>query len=681
MKNKYFMLFILLLLVINLIACKQTNEDILNEFINQYQIENKIEKEYSYKSKTIRTSVDSNMQTVITNEGDILYTIDEEIVYLNITFELEGTKISKEFEYISERNENKVFEEAYKALEIPSETENDLILKNTVRYGKYTFYVTYNSSDPSTLSNNGTIFLSNIDKDVQLSVNLRYKTIEKTIQTNIKILKVNEQEFIDLVKNLIENKTINENINLIKEIEFKNKTIYLTYESSNKEVLSNEGIVTYPNINTEVSLSLHSSIGYTYQFDITVCALTNEEILEKTSKEIIIPSKISENIFLPNSLSNNITCSWESSDQSLITNEGEFLYNGNEAKNIILTCTLKKGEDIMTKEYNTIAIKENHMFIDRTFEGTLNNVCIENGKLVLKENETSGYYETKEIETLEFNEAVASFSAITDKNRTCEMFVSICVDNKWSKYLSYGEWGLGLENKAKDDSDNTAKLVTDEIKTVSNNANKFKLKINLKRKSLDYPSPIVSLLALTLNFVSYEFEKFDINTLPNDVHYDIDNLYQGDVPVIGGSICSATSSTMLLNYKGHSFKGLAAYEHEYIAYLVRDYGNEIFGNWSYNTITIGAFGENAYVKRFTSIEELMFHLANVGPVAASIKGYVINGIKDYNTAGHLIVVSGYKIENGEISFYIDDPNVRSENVIMTKENFISVYRFVSYVVE
>ena len=183
MKNKYFMLFILLLLIINLIACKQTNEDILNEFINQYQIENKIEKEYSYKSKTISTSVDSNMQTVITNEGDILYTIDEEIVYLNITFELEGITISKEFEYISERNENKVFEEAYKALEIPSETDSDLILKNTVRYGKYTFYVTYNSSDPSTLSNNGTIFFSNIDKDVQLSVNLRYETSEKTIQT------------------------------------------------------------------------------------------------------------------------------------------------------------------------------------------------------------------------------------------------------------------------------------------------------------------------------------------------------------------------------------------------------------------------------------------------------------------------------------------------------------------
>ena len=334
----------------------------------------------------------------------------------------------------------------------------------------------------------------------------------------------------------------------------------------------------------------------------------------------------------------------------------------------------------MTEEFKIACAKEEHMFIDRTFEANKTSTHVENGKLVLDKNALQGTYETDVIETKDFTECVASFAAITSTTATCEIMVSLRVNNTWSKYFSYGEWGLGLKNKTTDSKDAIVKMVADEIKTIDKAADAFKLKIVLKRTSSNVESPIVSLIALALNFSNYSYP-VSIASLPNEVKYDIYNLHQNDVPVIGNSICSATSSTMLLNYKGHSFEGLAAYQHEYMAYIVKDYGADIFGNWSYNTIAMGAYGEDAYVKRFYSLEELMYHLATVGPVAASVKGQVINNVRNYNTAGHLLVVSGYKIENGAVTFYIKDPNVNSQNVVMTSQNFENIYRFVSYIVE
>lgn len=108
--------------------------------------------------------------------------------------------------------------------------------------------------------------------------------------------------------------------------------------------------------------------------------------------------------------------------------------------------------------------------------------------------------------------------------------------------------------------------------------------------------------------------------MPKEVVYDVPKLYQGAVPVIGNSICSATSTTMLLKYHGFHFSSFdAEYEHRYIASIVRDYGNNIYGNWVYNTVTMGGYGLNSYVARMYSVDELIYHLAHVGPVALSVK--------------------------------------------------------------
>ena len=102
----------------------------------------------------------------------------------------------------------------------------------------------------------------------------------------------------------------------------------------------------------------------------------------------------------------------------------------------------------MTKEFNIIANQTDHFYLINNFEGTFENVHItKNGKLSLDEGEVIGTFTSKEYSHKGFSEAVASWGALSDDSATCELFVSLKVGDKFSEYISYGEWGLGLQNK------------------------------------------------------------------------------------------------------------------------------------------------------------------------------------------------------------------------------------------
>ena len=189
-------------------------------------------------------------------------------------------------------------------------------------------------------------------------------------------------------------------------------------------------------------------------------------------------------------------------------------------------------------------------------------------------------------------------------------------------------------------------------------------------------------MALAIEYKNYSYP-VDTSILPTTVTNDVPMLRQGIVPEIGGSICSPTSATMLLKYKGLSFADKDEYEHRYIAYLARDYGNEIFGNWVYNTVTISSYGIRSYTMRMYSLEELQYHLANVGPVALSVKGKMVayDKNKSYTTGGHLLVATGYYIDNGKVIFKCNDPAVSEVYVEYAYETIEDVWRMVAYIVE
>ena len=106
-----------------------------------------------------------------------------------------------------------------------------------------------------------------------------------------------------------------------------------------------------------------------------------------------------------------------------------------------------------------------HLIIDKAinFNGEYKNTELTDGKIVLKEGFLDGSYESKEYDVLAFSEAVGSWNCITSKTQTAELQVSVCVNNKWSKFLSYGQWGLGKENYYYNDGDEIADIKVDEI--------------------------------------------------------------------------------------------------------------------------------------------------------------------------------------------------------------------------
>ena len=295
----------------------------------------------------------------------------------------------------------------------------------------------------------------------------------------------------------------------------------------------------------------------------------------------------------------------------------------------------------------------NHNFIARAndlINYEVSNVKKEGKYLVLEDKTKIGSILSPIIETKDFSEIVGSWSCLTSKTSTIELAISVRVGEEWSKYFTYGEWGLGFENLYYNQDDKNVHMDIDEILCKEGNlGNAFRFKVTLKCDAK------LSLVCCTLRIPNYTYP-VDASNLPDYVCYDIPCLNQNMVPKIGHEICSATTATMLLNYKGFSFKDKdSEFEHRYIASLVADNGHHspTYGNWVFNTAVIGAFGVDSYVARHYSWEELKIHLATVGPVGASIRGDV--GL--YKTGGHLIVVRGYRVVDGKTYVICNDPNI------------------------
>ncbi len=488
-----------------------------------------------------------------------------------------------------------------------------------------------------------------------------------------------------------------ENYKYTRQITYENKVIEISWESDKVTSLSNFGIVKPGYVDEDVTLTATFYLEddeYQKEYKVIVPAMTNSVRFDKALKEIEIPETVSGKIDLLTSFVDEaIKVTWQSSHPQIISNTGEY-YSPKQNTEVTLTVILELGSDKMEKNYvvNALVASEkvtvdHHLVLDyvKDFDHNfLENVMIKNDRLVLKDDALEGTYLSKVFEVENLASLVASWGAITSAEATCEIEVRVLVDKKWSMYFSYGAWGLGLKNQPMlNGNDTIAKLSQDEIILKNGKlANAIQYRITLRRDSLMVTSPSLAFVALALDYENYEYQ-IDTTKLPSSVDYDVPKLNQNVVPIIGNSICSPTSSTMLLKYKGHDFSSYDEYENRYIANLAKDYGNDIFGNWTYCTVIIASYNETAYVMRMYSLDELKEHLANVGPVALSVKGTMdaYNTDKSYTTGGHLLVCRGYYEKDGQTIYICNDPNVKEVYVEYSEETIKRVWRMVLYVVE
>lgn len=332
-----------------------------------------------------------------------------------------------------------------------------------------------------------------------------------------------------------------------------------------------------------------------------------------------------------------------------------------------------------------------HQFLMRfkDFKTLGENLILDNDKFVIENNKLEGSYESPIFKATPFSELILSWGATTNKHNSVEVMVKVKVEDKWSKYFSYQPWSFGTKNKSVDDFDNLAKLSVDELKVLNDKlGTHFQFKVILRRNKISDVSPRLSLVSITLKIPNYKYE-VDAKLLPTIVDYEVPKLNQQRVSEIGNSICSPTSCTMMLMYKGEKLEG--EQPHEHIAKLFYDHGNNMFGNWVFNTVGMSSYGYDSYVGRMYSFNELKYHLAKCGPIIVSVGGDL--GV--YKTNGHLLLVRGYKVlENGKTLVIINDPNIneRFEKTYqdgmplfvyyeLPLEVFLKVWKGITYIVE
>lgn len=633
---------------------------------------------------------------VISSEGVVNQPLFDEKVTIKCIASYEDVEKSKSFEVVVKGlGDENILEDIKKDItdKLFTNVYQDIEIKETYTYLGKELQVKYQFSK-DLISENGKVVIPENDEELDVVVTITYGVKDYTIEIkSVKVLSY-ETQLLEAYNAIEMPKEINDNIQLIT----KYKNVVIEWTTDNSRVLTSEGELKYVKEAVEVEFAAMFILSteddehfYDAVYTILCKPYAPEKRLELAEQLISVPQEISSNITLTNEFKYDVVGTWKSSNPDIISNIG--LVNQSEkdehvellltlvcddvTKDLTFTVTVKKADLDGCEKYFG-----GHNLVDRAtdFDSKgFNNVELQGDRLVLKEGALEGYYESNTYKVRDFFCVVGSYSCISSTDATGELLVSIRVGENWSKYITYGEWGLGLNNLYYNDSDSVAKLSTDEIFSVGGDADAIKYKFVMKRKSAETESPKLLLVAFAIEMNNYSYP-IDTTDLPTQKDYDLPKLYQHDVPVIGDSICSATTTTMLLKNKGFDFSNKGyTYEHEFMANMVADRGhnNPTYGNWSYNMIAAGAFGVEAYVARMYSWEELKAYLATNGPVGASIAGNF--GI--YTTGGHLIVVRGYREENDQTYVICNDPNVKGVYYEVTLSIFMNTWRNVVYIVE
>ena len=314
------------------------------------------------------------------------------------------------------------------------------------------------------------------------------------------------------------------------------------------------------------------------------------------------------------------------------------------------------------------------MFCANEFKGEFHSVHFENHGLVLDEGATEGYFVSEEIDLGgSFKNMLSSWNA-SSEGGTVEVSVSVKLDDgSFTTWYSWGEWSAIPETSGSKSNKDAHGEVGIDILTLKKQCQGI-VRYRVDIKQTGDQSPILYNVTLACDKSQGNLKA------PAETYKKLDVPYrrQMDVPEIGGSICSATSLSMVMLYHGEKIDDIAD-----IAWGVRDYGEQIFGNWAFNVAYAGELGYQAYIDYY-EIDAIKYAVSTGHPIVSSIRvkaGQLAgSGHPNYTTNGHLLCVVGYEERDGQGWLLINDP-AHPEVKAMLESEFQTIYRGVSYIVQ
>lgn len=305
-------------------------------------------------------------------------------------------------------------------------------------------------------------------------------------------------------------------------------------------------------------------------------------------------------------------------------------------------------------------------FFANEFSGECENLRFYNNGITI-ENGEYGVFVSDEISCGAFDVMTASWNA-----RTFGGSVRISASVDGEAWFTWGVWSSKLGVSASQSSvDKGGKMETD-ILTFDEKHTSFRFKIEITKGE---SSPVLYSVCFAINTENGALPKTESLSAQVKIPVRI----QATVPEIGGRICSPTSVSMALDHLDHfiSMQDTAA--------AVFDNGDNIYGNWSFNTSFPGELGFHSFLD-FYDADALKYTLSQGIPVACSIKikeGMLSkSGYPDRKTNGHLLLVTGFITKNGDDWLYINDPAVPSGKITVLLSEFMDIWRYgAAYIIQ
>jgi hypothetical protein len=262
---------------------------------------------------------------------------------------------------------------------------------------------------------------------------------------------------------------------------------------------------------------------------------------------------------------------------------------------------------------------------------------------------TSPVYET----AFHITEVLPSWNADAPANSGVKFFIRTrdVSSGAWSPWLYIGSWGRTLPGGKQTISFDGGAVEVDYL-SLTNPAGAYQMRAVLESFDLrGEANP--SIRRLTMVYSGVVADPMDRAKLARPVEMtgewartlDVPFLTQADAPpALRPRICSPTSVTMVMRYRGDSKamveNALAIYDPEY----------EIFGNWGRAVAYAGQHGFDAYLDRIRTWDQVKAYIADGQPIIASIRfesGTFPSNVMN-QTAGHLVVIRGLTADGDAI---------------------------------